>query len=71
MSLPVLFVNGDYDQMNSIIGNRLGDPMRATCSDLTVVSLPGAHWLPLECKGELVQAIRTWLQNKNLTAVRM
>jgi len=66
LSLPVLFVNGDYDQMNSINGNRLGDPMRAACANLTVTNLAGAHWLPLECKSELVQAIRTWVQAKHL-----
>ncbi|MCW6508362.1 alpha/beta fold hydrolase [Lichenifustis flavocetrariae] len=66
LSLPVLFINGDYDHMNSIIGNRLGDPMRAACADLTVTSLPGAHWLPLERKAELIQALRTWLQVKGL-----
>lgn len=66
ISLPVLFVNGDFDQMNSIVGNRLGDPMRASCADLTVTSLAGAHWLPVERKVELAQAIRTWLQNKRL-----
>lgn len=70
ISLPVLFVNGDYDQMNSIDGNHLGDAMRAACGDLTVTSLPGAHWLPLERKGELVQAIRNWLQIKNLAETR-
>ncbi len=70
LSLPVLFVNGDYDQMNSINGNRYSDPMRAACADLTVTHLPGAHWLPLERKAELVQAIRAWLQTKNLAAVR-
>ena len=68
LSLPLLFVNGDHDQMNSIKGNRYGDPMRAACADLTVAGLPGAHWLPLERKAELVQAIRAWLQTKNLAA---
>ncbi|GJG86776.1 epoxide hydrolase [Gemmatimonadetes bacterium T265] len=63
LSRPVLFVNGDFDQVNTIIGNRSGDPMRAACADLTVTSLPGAHWLPLERKAELVQAMRTWLQS--------
>jgi len=63
---PVLFVNGDYDQMNSIEGNRLGNPMRAACADLTVTNLAGAHWLPVERKAELVQAIRDWLQSKSL-----
>ncbi len=66
ISQPVLFVNGDLDQINTINGNRSGDPMRAVCADLTVTSLPGAHWLPLECKAELVQAIRIWLQSKEL-----
>jgi len=61
---PVLFVNGEFDQICSITGNRQGDPMRAACADLTVTNLPGGHWLPVECKAELTQAIRTWLQNK-------
>lgn len=64
LSVPVLFVNGDYDPMNSINGNQLGEPMRASCADLTVTSLAGGHWLPVECKTELVEAIGTWLQSK-------
>ena len=28
LSLPVLFVNGDYDPMNTIKGNQLGEPTR-------------------------------------------
>jgi len=31
-----------------------------------VTSLPAAHWLPLERKAELVQAMRTWFQGKKL-----
>lgn len=67
LSLPVLFVNGDYDPMNTIKGNRLGDPMRAACADLSVSSLTGGHWLPVECKAELVEVISTWLQSKNFS----
>ena len=70
LSLPVLFVNGDHDQMNSINSNRLGDPMHAACADLTVTRLPGAHWLPLECKAGLVGAIDAWLRTRNLAASR-
>ena len=66
LSQPVLFVNGDFDQICTITGNRQGDPMRAACADLTVTNLPAGHWLPLERKAELVQAIRTWFKNKNL-----
>ena len=63
---PVLFVNGDWDAINTIHGNRSGDPMRAACADLSVTSLQGAHWLPVESKVELAQAIRSWLQDKKL-----
>ncbi len=66
ISQPVLFVNGELDAINTIEGNHYGDPMRATCPDLTVTNLRGAHWLPLECKAELIQAIRTWLRSKKL-----
>lgn len=66
LSQPVLFVNGDFDQICSITGNRQGDPMRATCPDLTVTSMPAGHWLPLERKAEHIEAIRTWLLSKKL-----
>jgi len=66
LSQPVLFVNGGWDGICSITGNRQGDPMRAACADLTVTSIPAGHWLPLERKAEHIQAIRTWLQSKKL-----
>jgi pimeloyl-ACP methyl ester carboxylesterase len=66
LSQPVLFVNGDFDQICSIAGNRQGDPMRASCAGLTVTSMPAGHWLPLECKAELNLAIRGWLQRHHL-----
>ena len=62
LSQPVLFVNGDFDQVCTITGNRQGDPMRAACANLTETSLPSGHWLPLERKAELIQAMRIWLQ---------
>ena len=66
LSQPVLFVNGDFDQVCNIDGNRQGDPMRAACADLTLTGLPAGHWLPLERKTELVQVMRAWLRNKAL-----
>lgn len=66
LSQPILFVNGDLDQICGINGNRQGDPMRAACRDLTVASLPCGHWLPLERKEELTLIIRHWLQSKKL-----
>jgi len=66
LSQPVLYVNGDWDAICSINGNRQGDPMRAACADLTVTSLPAGHWLPLERKAEHIEAIRAWLRSKKL-----
>ena len=66
LSQPVLFVNGEWDAICSITGNRQGHPMRAACANLTVTNVPSGHWLPLERKAEHVQAIRTWIQNENL-----
>ncbi|KAF2155464.1 putative hydrolase or acyltransferase of alpha/beta superfamily [Myriangium duriaei CBS 260.36] len=63
---PVLFVNGDFDQICTITGNRQGDPMREVCENLSMVSLPAGHWLPLERKEEHIHAIRIWLELNGL-----
>ncbi|WP_420843125.1 alpha/beta fold hydrolase [Cryptosporangium phraense] len=67
LSQPVLFINGEWDAICDITGNRQGDPMRAACADLTVISLPAGHWLPLERKAEHIRAVRSWLASKDLT----
>jgi pimeloyl-ACP methyl ester carboxylesterase len=63
---PVLFVNGEWDGICDVTRSRLGEPMRSTCQDLSVTNLASGHWLPLERKSELVQAIRSWLKTKEL-----
>ena len=63
---PVLFVNGNWDAICDINRGRLGEPMRASCMDLSVANLPAGHWLPLERKTELVQSMRAWLEAKAL-----
>ncbi|HEY0257655.1 MAG TPA: alpha/beta hydrolase [Candidatus Methylacidiphilales bacterium] len=63
---PVLFVNGEWDGICDITRSALGEPMRRTCQDLCVTNLPSGHWLPLERKTELVEAIRSWLCTKGL-----
>jgi pimeloyl-ACP methyl ester carboxylesterase len=65
---PVLFINGDRDVICDITRNRLGAPMRAACQDLSVVNLAGGHWLPLECKTDVLEAIRSWLGARRLQA---
>jgi pimeloyl-ACP methyl ester carboxylesterase len=65
---PVLFVNGDWDAICDINRNPLfAEPMRNSCKDLSISSLPAGHWLPLEHKGELVQVIRSWLKTSGLS----
>ncbi|WP_210250301.1 alpha/beta hydrolase [Methylobacterium planeticum] len=66
LSQPVLFVDGDFDQVCTIAGNSQGGPMRAACPDLTVVSVAAGHWLPLERDAEHIDAIRAWLRSKRL-----
>jgi pimeloyl-ACP methyl ester carboxylesterase len=63
---PVLFINGDWDPICDITHSRIAEPMHQTCTDLSVTNLQAAHWLPLECKTETVQAIRSWLKAKGL-----
>ncbi len=63
---PVLFINGEWDQICSITGNRQGSPMRAACADLTVMGMLAGHWLPLERKADHIQANRTWLRSNSL-----
>jgi pimeloyl-ACP methyl ester carboxylesterase len=59
---PVLYINGDRDAICDINRSRLGEPMRHACENLSVTSLQAGHWLPLECKSESVEAIRSWLK---------
>lgn len=64
---PVLFINGHWDALCDINRSRLGEPMRRTCQDLSETNLQSGHWLPLERKTELVQAIRSWLKTRGLS----
>jgi pimeloyl-ACP methyl ester carboxylesterase len=63
---PVLFINGGWDLICDVTRSRLGEPMGLACRDLSVTNLEAGHWLPLECKTESVQAIRSWLKTKGL-----
>ncbi|MBB2202239.1 alpha/beta fold hydrolase [Gluconacetobacter tumulisoli] len=58
---PVLFINGDWDAICDINRSRLGEPMRRACQNLSLANLPAGHWLPLERKSEVVEAISSWL----------
>jgi pimeloyl-ACP methyl ester carboxylesterase len=64
---PSLFINGEWDAICDIKRSRLGEPMRCACVDLSVTNLPAGHWLPLERKTEVVEAIRAWLKARILS----
>ena len=66
LSQPVLFLNSDWDAICDINRSRLGELMRSSCKDLSVTNMPAGHWLPLESKTEVVEAIRSWLNTKKL-----
>lgn len=63
---PVLFLNGAFDGLCDITHNHSGEGMSRACHDLIVVNLPSGHWLPLERKAEVTQAVRSWLEMKAL-----
>jgi pimeloyl-ACP methyl ester carboxylesterase len=63
---PVLFINGDLDGLCDITDNRLGEPMRNACQDLSVANLPSGHWLHLERKADVIKDIHSWLITKAL-----
>jgi pimeloyl-ACP methyl ester carboxylesterase len=63
---PVLFINGNWDAICDLNRGRLGEPMRNACQDLSVMNLEGGHWLPLERKAEVVDAMQSWLKTKAL-----
>ena len=66
LAQPVLFINGDWDAICDINRSRLGEPMQRACQNLSLTNLAAGHWLPLERKTELVEAIRSWLRTKVL-----
>lgn len=66
LSLPVLFINDEYEPFSNINLSKVGDPMRRACSNLTVIDLPTGHWVPLERKGELTEGIHSWVKLNGL-----
>jgi thioredoxin reductase (NADPH) len=63
---PALFINGEFDGICDMNRSRIAEPMRSTCQNLLVTSLPSGHWSPLERKAECIQAIRSWLLTNGL-----
>lgn len=64
LSMPVLFLHGDYDVVCETTVSRLADPMRAACDNLTEVVVPSGHWMAQEQPVAVNAAIARWLATK-------
>jgi pimeloyl-ACP methyl ester carboxylesterase len=61
LSLPVLFLHGEYDYTCETVASRLADPMRQDCRNLTEVIVPSGHWMAQEEPVAVNAALAKWL----------
>ena len=61
LSMPVLFLHGEYDYTCETVASRLADPMRADCANLTEVVVPSGHWMAQEKPRMVNAALAKWL----------
>jgi len=61
LSMPVLFLHGEYDYTCETIDSRLAEPMRQDCRDLTEVIVPSGHWMAQEKPVVVNAALARWL----------
>ncbi len=61
LSLPVLFLHGEYDYTCETVTSRLADPMRGDCRNLTEVIVPSGHWMAQEKPRAVNAALAKWL----------
>ena len=61
LSMPVLFVHGEYDYTCETVDSRLADPMRRDCRNLTEVVVPSGHWMAQEKPVAVNAALAKWL----------
>lgn len=64
LSLPVLFLHGEYDYTCETVTSRLADPMREDCRNLTEVIVPSGHWMAQEKPRAVNAALARWLAVK-------
>ena len=61
LSMPVLFLHGEYDYTCETVTSRLAEPMRQDCRDLTEVVVPSGHWMAQEQPRLVNAALVKWL----------
>jgi pimeloyl-ACP methyl ester carboxylesterase len=61
LTMPVLFLHGEYDFTCETVDSRLADPMRHDCRNLTEVRVPSGHWMAQERPRAVNAALAKWL----------
>ena len=61
LSMPVLFLHGEYDYTCETVASRLADPMRQACRNLTEVTVQSGHWMAQEKPVAVNAALVRWL----------
>lgn len=64
ISMPVLFLHAEYDDVCETVASRLAGPMRRDCRDLTEVVVASGHWMAQEKPAAVNAALARWLAAK-------
>ncbi len=64
LTLPVLFLHGEYDYTCQTVTSRLADPMRQACQDLNEVVVPSGHWMAQEKPAAVNAALTKWMATR-------
>jgi pimeloyl-ACP methyl ester carboxylesterase len=64
LSMPVLFLHGEYDYTCETVESGLAGPMRRDCADLTEVVVQSGHWMAQEKPVVVNAALAKWLATK-------
>jgi len=64
LTLPVLFLHGEYDYTCQTVTSRLAEPMRQACRDLSEVVVQSGHWMAQEKPAAVNAALAKWLATR-------
>ena len=61
LTMPVLFLHGEYDYTCETVTSRLAEPMRQDVTNLTEVTVASGHWMAQEKPAVVNAALAKWL----------
>jgi pimeloyl-ACP methyl ester carboxylesterase len=61
LTMPVLFLHGEYDYTCETVTSRLAEPMRQDVKNLTEVTVASGHWMAQEKPAVVNAALAKWL----------